>query len=80
MTSNESSRKKTKIIRERGFFAGLFAGLVHGFMQLVMAFAIGTGASAIVCWYYSVPLALSLVGGFIVLGLAVALMSEGSIF
>ncbi|MRX27244.1 hypothetical protein [Kangiella sp. HZ709] len=49
------------------------------FFKLIIAFIIGTGAAAIVCWYYSIPLAFSIVGGFIVLGVWLALMSD-SIF
>ena len=45
-------------------------------MMLVAAFCIGTGASALVCFYYGVPTAFSLIGGFIVLGIALALMAE----
>lgn len=45
----------------------------------VMFFAVGTGGAAIVCWYYGIPLGLSVLGGVLVLGIALALMSD-SIF
>jgi hypothetical protein len=48
--------------------------------MLLAAFVIGTGASSIVCLYYGIPIAFSLIGGFIVLGIAVALMSESPFF
>lgn len=59
-----------------GFFKDLFKSLANALVQYVVAFAVGTGAGALVCLYYGVPLAFSLVGGFIVLGLALALMSD----
>lgn len=48
-------------------------------LQMLIAFSIGTGAAAIVCWYYGIPLAFSILGGMLVLGLALALISD-SIF
>jgi phosphate/sulfate permease len=45
-------------------------------LKFVAAFVVGTGATAIVCWYYSVPLGFSIVGGIVVLGLALALISD----
>ena len=60
----------------RGFFASLLMGLVRDAFKLVIAFAIGTGAGALVCWYYGIPLAFSLLGGILVLGLALALTTD----
>lgn len=45
-------------------------------VRFVIAFCVGTGAGAVVCWYYGIPLAFSVIGGFVVLGIALALMSE----
>ena len=47
--------------------------------QVVIFFAVGTGGGAIACLYYGVPLVFSLLGGILVLGIALALMSD-SIF
>ncbi len=58
------------------FLSQILGSLAHGFMMLIFAFSIGTGASALVCWYYGLPLVLSLIGGFIVLGLAVVVMTD----
>lgn len=71
-------RKESK--RADSFFGSIFGSLLHGFGMLLAAFVIGTGASAVVCLFYGVPLAFSLIGGFIVLGIAVALMSESPFF
>jgi hypothetical protein len=60
----------------RGFFAELLMGLVRDAVKFVLAFAIGTGVSAIACWYYGIPLVFSLLGGILVLGLALALSSD----
>lgn len=60
----------------RGFLAGFLASLARDAFKLVMAFAIGTGAGAIACWYYGFPLVFSLLGGILVLGLALAFMSD----
>ena len=61
---------------ERGFFASLFMSLVRDAVKLIVAFAVGTGAGAVVCWYYGVPLVFSVVGGILVLGLALALTTD----
>ena len=62
--------------RARGFLAELLMGLVRDAVKFIVAFAVGTGASAIACWYYDIPLVFSLIGGFIVLGLALALSTD----
>ena len=60
----------------RGFLASFFLGLVRDIVKFIIAFAVGTGAGAIVCWYYGLPLALSLIGGILVLALALALTTD----
>lgn len=48
-------------------------------LKVVVFFGVGTGGGAIVCWYYGLPLGFSILGGILVLGIALALMSD-SIF
>jgi hypothetical protein len=60
----------------RGFLSSLALGLVRDLIKFIIAFAVGTGAGAIVCWYYGIPLAFSLLGGILVLGLALALSTD----
>lgn len=60
----------------RGFFTSFVIGLVRDAVKLVIAFAVGTGAGAIVCWYYGIPLVFSIAGGIIVLGLALAFTTD----
>jgi hypothetical protein len=60
----------------RGFLTSFLARLVRDAFQLVIAFAVGTGAGAIACWYYGVPLIFSLLGGIVVLALALALTTD----
>ena len=62
--------------KSRGFLATLLVDLVRDAVKYVIAFLIGTGAGAIVCWYYGIPLILSLLGGFLVLALALALTTD----
>ena len=60
------------------FFKNLFkAGLIV-MLKFVIAFSVGTGAGAVVCWYYSIPLGFSILGGILVLALALALMSDST--
>ena len=59
-----------------GFLTSFFTAVARDLFQLLIAFSIGTGAAAVVCWYYGVPLALSLLGGILVLGLALAVKSD----
>ena len=63
-------------VGSRGFLTSLLASLAHGALQLVLSFAVGTGAAAIVCWYYGIPLAFSIIGGILVLAIALALTSD----
>lgn len=63
-------------MKNQGFLRTLLQGIVRDAIKFITAFVVGTGAGAIVCWYYGFPLALSLIGGFLVLGIALALMSD----
>jgi hypothetical protein len=45
-------------------------------LRLSIAFGVGTAGTAVVCLYYNVPIAVSLLGGIVVLGIALALMSH----
>ena len=76
MTDDHSSKAASHDTSIRGFLTSLVAGLVRDAVKLIVAFAIGTGAGAIVCWYYGLPLALSLLGGILVLGLTLALSTD----
>ena len=60
----------------RGFLSSFFLSLVRDAVKFIIAFAVGTGAGAIVCWYYGIPLVFSLLGGILVLGLALALSTD----
>ena len=72
--------RETKAVPEEltagGFFKSLLTGLVRDAFKLIIAFAVGTGAGAIVCWYYGIPLVFSLIGGILVLALALAFMTD----
>ena len=63
----------------RGFLTRLARDLFRDLVFILLVFLVATGATALVCWYYEVPLFLSLIGGFLVLGIALALRSD-SIF
>ena len=60
----------------RGFLSSFLLGLVRELFKFIIAFAVGTGAGAIACWYYGVPLIFSLLGGILVLGLALAISTD----
>ena len=60
----------------RGFVSSFLFGLLREAVKFIIAFAVGTGAGAIACWYYGVPLVFSLLGGILVLGLALALSTD----
>lgn len=72
---NESGHPKSST-SVRGFLASFLASLAQSLFTMLAAFAIGTGGAAIVCWYYGLPMFLSLLGGILVLGLAVALTTD----
>lgn len=48
---------------DRGFLTSILGSLARDALRLVLAFGVGTGAGAIVCRYYGLPMALSLGGG-----------------
>ncbi len=79
MIRKDAPRDRPRNSGAPGSIASFFISLARDFMQLFFAFAIGTGGAAVVCWHYELPLALSLVGGIGVLGLALAVKSD-SIF
>ena len=58
-----------------GPLTSFFVGLARDAFKLAFAFAIGTGGGAIVCLYYDVPLAFSILGGILALGVVIVLMS-----
>lgn len=76
MNDDHNSKSKVGEEKTRGFFAELLVSLVRDAVKFVIAFAVGTGAGAIVCWYYGIPLVFSLLGGILVLGLALALSTD----
>jgi len=61
------------------FLKELLQIALRSILQIVIFFGVGTGGGALVCWYYSIPLGFSIIGGILVLGIALALMSD-SIF
>jgi hypothetical protein len=72
-TTNEQEKKS------RGFLASILIAIGRQLVKLLIAFAIGTVAGAIFCWYYDIPLIFSLAGGILVVGIALAASSD-SIF
>jgi hypothetical protein len=76
MSDENRSNSKNDDVESRGFLASLLVGLVRDVIKMIVAFAIGTGAGAVVCWYYGIPLAFSILGGILVLGLALALSTD----
>lgn len=75
MNDDRKTKVKNGEEQSRGFLATLLIGLVRDAVKFIIAFAIGTGVGAIVCWYYSIPLVFSLLGGILVLGVALTLLS-----
>jgi hypothetical protein len=76
MNDNNESQTETHGSGVRGFLTSFLARLARDAFQLVVAFAVGTGAGAIACWYYNVPLIFSLLGGILVLAIALALTTD----
>ena len=75
---NDDKKTRTHFVEDenRGFFSSLLMGLVRDAVKLIIAFVVGTGAGAIVCWYYGIPLIFSLLGGILVLVLALAISTD----
>ena len=75
---NDSNDPKRRVhgTEDRGFLVTLLTSLVRDLVKFVIAFAVGTGAAAIACWYYGIPLVFALLGGILVLALALALTTD----
>ena len=61
-------------------FKDILKAFSNAFLTFAAAFSVGTAGGAAVCLYYGIPLGFSVIGGILVLGIALALMSESSIF
>ncbi len=59
-----------------GFLKSLLMSILRDLVKLVLSFIVGTGAGAIVCWYYGIPLGFSILGGILVLALALAISTD----
>ncbi len=57
----------------RELFLGFIQSILRDFARLASAFVIGTIIAALICLYYGFSITLSLFGGFIVLGIALAI-------
>lgn len=55
-----------------GFLTTLLQGFIRDTVGLWITFLFGTGAAAVVCLYFGIPLIFSLLGGVIVLAVYVA--------
>lgn len=76
MNNENQPTSGTQNNQSQGFLITFLKGLARDAFRLVIAFAVGTGGGAIVCWYYGLPLILSIGGGILVLGLALALTTD----
>lgn len=77
MASEDDKENQPLNARPRGIIGELLNTLTRSLIFCFSAFAVGTGVSAAVCLYYGVPLVFSLISGFLVLGIAFALMTGG---
>lgn len=74
--SVDDPQENEKATGIQGFLTSFFTTVARDLFQLLLAFSIGTGAAALVCWHYGAPLFLSLLGGILVLGFALALKTD----
>jgi hypothetical protein len=51
------------------FLKDLIKEGIGAIVKFVIAFGVGTGAGAVICWYYGIPLGFSVIGVFSYLGL-----------
>ena len=76
MNDDHEAKAEPQVGGVRGFFSSLFRGIVRDAIKFIVAFAVGTGAGAIACWYYGIPLVFSFLGGILVLAVALALTTD----
>ncbi|MEH6610644.1 MAG: hypothetical protein V7696_14860 [Halioglobus sp.] len=77
-SDDEYAQRKVKEIA-LGFFPSLLKGVLESLIVIAIVFCVVTAISAAVCLYYNLPLVLSLIGGFISIGV-VFLFKSDSIF
>lgn len=58
------------------FLSDILKSFIGDLLRLVIVFAIGTAAGAAACLYYGFPVGLSLLGGFVALGVALLILSN----
>jgi hypothetical protein len=76
MQDKQKDQAEPEVWSIRGFLSDLVGSLVRDFVKFIIAFTVGTGAGAIACLYYGIPLVFALAGGILVLGLALALSTD----
>ncbi|MCR9139829.1 MAG: hypothetical protein NXI27_27805 [Alphaproteobacteria bacterium] len=69
---NDDRPDKSAESNRQGFLSTLLQGLIRDTIGLWITFLFGTGAAAVVCLYFGIPLIFSLLGGVIVLAVYVA--------
>jgi ribose/xylose/arabinose/galactoside ABC-type transport system permease subunit len=62
------------------FMVEVLAEVFGVLIKFLIAFGIGTGSAALVCWLNDIPMVVSLMGGFVVLGLTLAFSSDNPFF
>ncbi len=58
------------------FFISLLKSILESLIVIAIVFGVSTGISAAVCFYYDLPLVLSLIGGFISIGVVYLFKSD----
>jgi hypothetical protein len=78
--SNEDESKSENsgsVIRD--LLVALVEIVVREIVKLVTAFAFGTAAGAVFCWYFDLPLVYALGAGFVMMIIVLAML-PGSVF
>ena len=65
---NDENNAPTTDASLRSFFIEFLQNTLKDLLLMAIVFSVATGISAAVCLYYSVPLWLSLIGGFLSIG------------
>lgn len=79
MSDNKNTQPENNS-RQIGLLESLLRGFIKDILWLIAAFLVATAFTALVFWFYGIPVAWSIIGGILVLGIALVIRSGGGLF
>ena len=77
---NDENNAPTTDNSLKSFFIELLQNILKDLLLMAIVFSVATGISAIVCLYYGAPVWLSIIGGFLSIGVIFFIKMHSIIF